>query len=441
MLQTTKVHIKDNHPYIHILYNLCYHSARLYNVGLYSVRQYFFNTQKYLSYYDNYHECKTNENYTLLLTDTGQQILRLVDRDMKSFFRLLTLKQSGKYSNPVHLPKYKDKNGLMTFAIQGRSVRFNNNQIRIGLTKEFRELYNISTRYVDFTIPKHLQTVKQFNEVRIIPMYGGKEFSIEYIYDTKYISAYKQIQGNGYMSIDLGVDNLMACAVFSNGQFYQFLIDGKPLKNINAYYNKTIAHLKSQYSTNKTIEKPSVTKRMRRLYNGRNNRITDYFNKTVKLIIDKCFEYGVSHIVVGYNKGMKQEINLGKVNNQTFVSIPYHKLRSKLMNKCELHGIIYESQEESYTSKASALDNDAIPVYGDDVTNVVFNGKRIHRGLYRSSDGILLNADINGSINVLRKYFNERNEKWLFHDSVRAHVNVPCQKLNVFAQAPSFRWV
>ena len=109
------------------------------------------------------------------------------------------------------------------------------------------------------------------------------------------------------------------------------------------------------------------------------------------------------------------------------------------MNKCELHGIIYESQEESYTSKASSLDNDAIPVYGDDVTNVVFSGKRIYRGLYRSSDGILINADINGSVNILRKYFNERNEKWIFHDSVRAHVNVPCQRLNVFAQAPSFR--
>lgn len=441
MLQTTKVHIKNNHHYSNILYNLCYHSARLYNVSLYSVRQHFFNTQQYLSYYDNYHECKSNENYTLLLTDTGQQILRLVDRDMKSFFRLLTLKKSGKYSNPVHLPKYKDKEGLITFAVQGRSVRLNKNQIRIGLTKKFRELYNISIRYIDFTIPKHLQSIKQFNEVRVIPMYGGKEFSIEYIYDTKYLSSYKQIHGEGYMSIDLGVNNLMACAVFSNGQFHQFLIDGKPLKNINAYYNKTIAHLKSQYSTNKTIKTSSTTKRMRRLYNGRSNRITDYFNKAVKLIIDKCFEYGVSHIVVGYNKGMKQEINMGVVNNQTIVSIPYHKLRSKLMNKCELHGIIYVSQEESYTSKSSALDNDVIPVYGDDVTNVVFSGKRIHRGLYRSSEGILLNADINGSINILRKYINERNEKWDFHDSVRAHVNVPCQRLNVFAQAPSFREV
>ena len=441
MLQTTKVHIKDNNPQTNILYSLCYHSARLYNVGLYSVRQHFFNTKQYLSYYDNYHECKTNENYDLLLTDTGQQILRLVDRDMKSFFRLLTLKQSGKYSNPVHLPKYKNKQGIMTFAVQGRSVRINNNHIRIGLTKEFRELYNISCRYVEFTIPKHLQPVKQFNEVRIIPLYGGKEFSVEYIYDTKYLPYNKQIVGDGYMSIDLGVNNLMACAVFSNGQFHQFLIDGKPLKNINAYYNKTIAHLKSCYSTNNTIVNPSITKRMRRLYNGRSNRISDYFNKVVTLIINKCFEYGVSTIVIGYNKGMKQEINLGSVNNQNIVSIPYHKLRSKLMNKCALHGITYESQEESYTSKSSALDNDIIPVYGDDISDVVFSGKRIHRGLYCSSDDILLNADINGSINILRKYFNERNEKWVFHDSVRAHVNVPCQKLNVFAQAPSFRWV
>ena len=146
-------------------------------------------------------------------------------------------------------------------------------------------------------------------------------------------------------------------------------------------------------------------------------------------------------MVIGYNKGQKQDINLGAVNNQKIVSIPYHKFRQKLEQLCIEHGISYISQEESYTSKASALDMDAIPTYGVDEAPTAFNGKRIHRGLYRSSDGSVLNADINGSINILRKYFNERNENWLYQDSVRALVNVPCQRLSVFAQAPSFRWV
>ena len=114
MLLTTKVHIDNSFKDFQVLKMMCYHSARMYNVGLYSVRQHFFNTEEFLSYYDNYHLCKINENYSLLLTDTGQQILRLVDRDMHSFFGLLKLKKLGKYSNPIHLPKYKDEEGLMT---------------------------------------------------------------------------------------------------------------------------------------------------------------------------------------------------------------------------------------------------------------------------------------------------------------------------------------
>lgn len=154
MLLTTKVHIDKSFKDLEVLKMMCYHSARMYNVGLYSVRQHFFNTGEYLSYYDNYHLCKTNENYSLLLTDTGQQILRIVDRDMRSFFGLLKLKKLGKYSNPIHLPKYKDKEGMMTCSVQGRSVRIRNGKARIGITKELMEKYNFSNKFVEFTIPK-----------------------------------------------------------------------------------------------------------------------------------------------------------------------------------------------------------------------------------------------------------------------------------------------
>lgn len=432
MLLTTKIHIDSTYKDFDILYHLCYHSARMYNVGLYSVRQHFFNTNQYLSYYDNYHLCKTNENYSLLLTDTGQQILRLVDRDMKSFFALLILKKSGKYSNPIHLPRYKDKNGLMTCTVQGRSVRLKNGKARIGLTKELRDLYNISQRYVEFSIPKNILSVEQFNELRIIPQYGGKQFSIELIYESAQLPSCEQAKGNGFMSIDIGVDNLMACTIFSNGQFHQFLIDGKRLKSINAYYNKMVAKLKSEYSKNKGITSQN-TKRMLRLYNGRANRINDYFNKSVALIIKKCIELGVTTVVIGYNKDIKNGINIGKINNQNFVYIPFHKLRQKLQYKCELHGIKYESQEESYTSKACSLNMDAIPVYGVSTEIVKFSGKRIKRGLYKSSDGKLINSDINGSINILRKYFKERKLEVPFGtDNVRALVNKPCKRINSF---------
>ena len=415
---------------------MCYHAARLYNVGLYSVRQHFFNTDTYLTYNSNYHECKNNENFKLLLSDCGQQILRLVDRDMQSFFRLLILKKSNKYSEKINLPHYKKQESVMVCPIQGRSCRIQKDgTVAIGLTKEFREKYNISERRVLFTIPKNIRHITQFQEIRIIPLHNGKEFSVEFIYDDK--SVKKQTQGDGYMAIDLGVSNFAACTIFSNDDARQFLIDGRRLKNINHYYNKKVSELKSEYSKNKSIS-DYCTPRMMRLMNGRNNRITDYFNRVCHLLVNVCIDNNVKTLVIGYNKGQKQEINLGKVNNQNIVSIPYHKFRQKLQNLCIEHGITYVSQEESYTSKASAVDNDMIQVYG---TKEIpsFSGKRIHRGLYQSNDGSILNADINGSINILRKYLLTCNEKPLRGDSVRALVNVPCQRVSPFAQAPSFQ--
>ena len=424
ILQTEQKHEVD----LSILRNLCYHSARMYNVGLYSVRQHYFNTQSYLSYYANYNECKDNENYHILLSDCAQQILRLVDRDMQSFFKLLALKKSGRYSEQVRLPRYKDSDGLAVCTIQGRSCRIQKNgTVAIGLTKKFREKYGIDDRRILFTIPKNLRNVAEFKEIRIIPQYNGRQFSIEFIYESG--NQPRRAEGDGYMSIDLGVDNLAACTIFSNSETHQFLIDGRRLKNINHYYNKKVAMLKGEYVKNEHV-KSANTPKMLRLMNGRAHRIDDYFGKSVKLIVDKCLEFGVTTLVIGYNKEQKQGINIGKVNNQNTVMIPLHKFRQKLKYKCELHGIAYCPQEESYTSKASSLDDDQIPTYGISEEKHTFSGRRVKRGLYISSDGSVLNADINGSVNILKKYFKERKSNWPCQDDVRALVNAPCQRLN-----------
>lgn len=424
--QTEQRHEAD----LSILRAMCYHCARLYNVGLYSVRQHYFATQKYLSYGQNFHECQDNENYQILLSDCGQQVLRLVDRDMQSFFRLLILKQSGRYSERVRLPRYKKSESLMICPIQGRSCRIQKNgMVAIGLTKEFREKYGIVDRRFLLTIPKHLRGIKDFKEIRIIPQFGGKQFSIEFIYEQP--KTFQQASGNGYMSIDLGVTNFAACTVFSNGDARQFLIDGRRLKNINHYYNKKTAALKSEYDKQGIKD---ATSRMMKLTNGRNNRITDYFNKSVSMIIRECLANGVTTLVIGYNKEQKQDVNIGRVNNQNLQYIPYYRFREKLKYQCELHGISYCPQEESYTSKASALDGDYLPKFGEDGEHT-FSGTRKHRGLYISSDGSVLNADINGSVNILRKYFKERKENWASQDSVRALVNTPCPRLSPWAQA------
>ena len=429
VLQTEKHHEVD----LNILAHLCYHSARLYNVGLYSVRQHYFNTNSYLSYYANYHACKTNENYRILHSSASQQILRLVDRDMQSFFKLLTLKKTGKYSAAVWLPKYKKPESLSTFVLQGKSCRIQKNgKVAVGLTKKFRDLYGIDDRRILFTIPKNIKNVTEFKEIRIIPQFGGKQFSIEFVYESN--KQLRKAEGDGYMSIDLGVSNLASCTIFSISDTQQFIVDGRRLKSINHYYNKKAAILKSMYAKNKSISS-SNTKRMMRLMNGRANRINDYFNRVVKILVNKCLDNGVTTLVIGYNKEQKQGINIGKVNNQNMVMIPFYKLRQKLQYQCELHGISYCPQEESYTSKASCLDDDYIPVYGETVATP-FSGKRIHRGLYRASDGSVLNADINGSVNILKKYLKECKSNVVFTtDDVRVLLNAPCERLYVFPKS------
>ena len=447
MYLSTSVHLtknnKDNID-LNVLKHLAYHSARLYNVGLYNVRQHFFNTGQYLSYNDNYAQSNQNENYALLTTDLSQQTLRLVDHDMKAFFKLLKAKNMGKYSFPVRLPRYKNKEGMMPFAVQGRSCRIQKDgKVAIGLTEEFRTLYGIPYKRFFLTIPKNLSYVKQFKEMRFKPMHNGNEFKVEFVYESTDVRNYELVSenANGYLSIDIGVDNLMACSLFSNGESHQFIIDGRHIKAINHRYNKEKARLQGEYSKNKSINGMD-TKRFRRISNARLNKIDDYFNKAVSYLMKVCKAYDVGTVVIGYNKGQKQEINNGKKNNQNFVCIPFHRLRSKLMYKCELCGITYVPQEESYTSQASCLDMDFIPTYGEEGTkDVTFSGKRTKRGLYRSSDGSLLNADINGSVNILRKYLdNKRKGNALSADSVRALVNVPVERIITFPEVPSFRW-
>ena len=277
--------------------------------------------------------------------------------------------------------------------------------------------------------------------MRFVPMYGGTEFKVEFVYSSEYQKQPQKISetANGYMSIDIGINNLMACSLFSNGDARQFLIDGKYIKAINHYYNKTKARLQSEYDKNKSI-KGMDTKRFRRLSKSRLNKIDDYFNRSVNIVVKMCLENGVKTVVVGYNDGQKQGINIGHVNNQTFVSIPYQRLRQKLSYKCGLFGIDCVFQDESYTSKASCLDLDNVPDYDPERTdNHVFSGKRRYRGLYVSGGGVVINADINGSVNILRKYLLKRNGKDITSDQLRVLVNGPCKRLTTFAQAPSFR--
>lgn len=371
--------------------DLCHIAKNLTNQALYNVRQYYFNEGKYLSYEKNYALLKTSENYKLLNSNMAQQILKEVDGSFKSFFSLLKLAKKGKYAfKDCKLPKYLSKDGYTTLVIG--MVRLKGNKLILPFSNTYRKTH----KAVEITIPPILLD-KKVKEIRIIPKAKAKFFEIQYIYKAEYIQ--RNLDKTNVLALDLGVNNLVT-AVSNNGK--SFIIDGRRLKSINQWYNKENARLQSikdkQHFGKKT------TNRQKALTRNRNNKVNDYMNKTARMVIDYCITHNIGTLVVGYNLTFQQEVNMGNVTNQNFVNIPFGKLRSKFEYLCELNGIIFVEQEESYTSKASFWGKDDIPVYSpNNSQKYSFSGRRVHRGLYKCIDGKILNADVNGAINIMRK--------------------------------------
>jgi IS605 OrfB family transposase len=368
---------------------LCRLSKNLFNVALYESRQYFFAERKRLTYESNYQICKSNENYRLLNTDIAQQTMKVVDRSMRSFLGLLNALSIARCQQKPQLPKYLPKDGYFPLIIP--RIKLKNGVFNIPMSSQFKKEYG----EVKVQLPERLKD-QNIKEVRIHPKYSARWFEIEYIYEDEKIETL--VDSDKAVAIDLGVDNLAACF---DTEGHQFLIDGKRLKSINQWYNKRNASLQS--AKDKQGIK-GLTNKQAKLNQWRNDSIRDYLNKSARIIINHCLTDQIGKLIVGYNPGIKQEINIGRSNNQNFVQIPFWQLRQKLKALCSRYGIEYLEQEESYTSKASFYDQDEIPVYNaDNPSKQKFSGKRVKRGLYRTKEKHLVSADINGSANILVK--------------------------------------
>ena len=383
--------IKESNQHYKGLRELLHKSKNLYNVTIYTVRQFYFDAvknesdKKYLNYYATQKLLSHSKNvdYYSLPCDVAQSVLKQVDQNFKSFFALLKKKQKGKYDKPINIPKYKDKEGYNCIAI---------NAVKLGV--QFKK---DGTLTIPNTAPNKIQfKIKNYEhctQVRFIPCKGY--IKLEAIYD-KEEDPMKVDNGN-YLSIDLGIDNLCAC---TSNVTTSFLIDGKKLKSINQRYNKHKAKLQSKLPKNKhwSNKLNDITKK-------RNFRINNYLHNASAYIMNHVVSNNINTIIIGYNKEWKQDINIGKVNNQKFTEIPFYTLINQIIYKGQMKGIRVILQEESYTSKASFFDNDHIPTYKKDKpVTYKFSGKRVKRGLYKAGSGLSVNADINGSLNILRKY-------------------------------------
>lgn len=374
-----------------ILRELCHIAKNLANEAIYNVRQYYFTEGEYLKYEKNYALLKDSPNYKMLNSNMAQQILKEVDGSFKSFFGLLKLAKKGKYAfKDCKLPHYLPKDGFTTLVIG--FVRLNGNKLIFPYSNAFRKTH----KSFEIRIPPILAD-KKIKEIRIIPKSKARFFEIQYVYEAECIQ--RNLNQNNALALDLGVNNL-ATAVSSEGR--SFIIDGRKLKSINQWFNKENARLQS--IKDRQGNKQRTTNRQKILADKRNRQVNDYISKTAKKIIDYCIAHNIGILVIGYNETFQRNSDIGRQNNQNFVNIPFGKLRSKLEYLCELNGIAFVKQEESYTSKASFWDNDTIPIYNaDNPQKYHFSGKRVERGLYRTANGKFLNADVNGALNILRK--------------------------------------
>ena len=370
---------------------LCHIAKNLTNEAIYNVRQYYFTEDKFLKYEKNYTLLKSSPNYKELNSNMAQQILKEVDGSFKSFFGLIKLAKQGKYSfKDCKMPHYLPKDGYTTLVIG--FVRLNGNKLIFPFSNNFKKTHKV----VEITIPPVLLD-KKVKEIRILPKANARYFEIQYIYETECIQ--RNLNTQNALALDLGVNNLVT-AVSSTGK--SFIVDGRRLKSINQWFNKENARLQSIKDKQHFGKKP--TNRQKAIARDCNNKVNDYMNKAARMIIDYCINNDIGTLIAGYNVTFQRNSHIGKQNNQNFVNIPYGRLRDKLAYMCELNGITYVEQEESYTSKASFWDKDNIPVYNNDnPKEYEFSGNRVHRGLYETANGKTFNADINGALNIMRK--------------------------------------
>ena len=355
---------------------VCFNSKNLYNKALYTIRQHYFETKIYLNYFD-VNKLMINSkdvDYYALPTRVANRTLRLLDKNFKTFFALLKKKQNGNYDKPVRIPKYLDKEGRYVATFPKESV-----------SKKYLKKGLIKLTSLSIEIPTKKSNESNLVEVRVLPR--NNHHVIEVVYKVNEVEL--KSDNRRYASIDLGLNNL---ATVSSNVVKPFSINGRPLKSINQYWNKEVAILQSHLKGNQR-----TSKRIKSITNKRNNKVKDYLHKSSREIVNFLVSNNISTLVIGYNEEWKQNINLGRTNNQFFVNIPFSTFINQLDYKCKLEGINVILTEESYTSKCSFLDGESIEKHES------YLGKRIKRGLFRSAKGKLINADLNGSLNILRK--------------------------------------
>lgn len=368
--------IRRTHPLWNVIDEMCFNAKNLYNYANYIIRQEYINNKRYIPYKEMNFNLKTHQQYKDCMSQPANCVLRLVDKNWKSFFKSLKEYERNpkKFLGRPQIPKYLKKDGRFNWMIPNNSCYFEDNELKFRV----RKLQSVKWK---------CRCIGRLVQVRFVPR--GCVYVMEIVSQIEVpdvTSENKRIVG-----IDLGVNNLATTS--NNIGEHPFIINGRGLKSINQFYNKRRSELQS-----KLPKGQFWSKRLEQITFKRFNRVKNYIHHASHYIVKWCVQHQIDTLVIGHNDEWKQDLKMGKVNSQNFVGIPYEILIQQLKYKCEDVGINFIKTEESYTSGTSFLDGE-LPCKEN------YNKKRrVKRGLFQATD-TLINSDVNGSLQIIRKVF------------------------------------
>ena len=332
---------------------------------------------------------KDNPHYKALAAQSAQQTLKSVGESITSYNSLVSLYYNGEVDRPS-LPKYRKRGGLAAVTFPRQALTYKDGCFYPSISRDSKPhlLADIGWPLPEFI---DLDWVK---EVTVRPNYG--ELWIDWVIDDgkHSIEVNPNLDYTQAWSFDHGGTNWLT-GVSTLGR--SFIIDGKKLKSMNQGYSRLVAKYKqgkSEFYWDENLD---------RVQRKRNNQMRDAINKAARFIINRCLADRVGNLIIGWNTGQKIGSDMGKRNNQNFVPIPTGRLIERLKQLACEYGIVLTITEESYSSKASFLDDDFIPKYGEKPKGWKPSGDRIERGMYKTKKGFLINADCNGAANIAKK--------------------------------------
>ena len=379
--------LKENNEYFDMLVEFCHKSKNLYNHANYIIRQEFISNNRWIRYNELNEILKNDKEFpdyaNMPMAQSAQQTLKLLDKNWKSFFKVIKdwKNNPDKYLGRPKIPKYLKKNDNYILMLTNQNCKLKSDSILY-----FPKIFNGFTIKPNFI---NRSDYPSFQQVRIIP--HKHRIVIELVYNIK-INTKEITDYDKCISIDIGINNLATVA--NNVNLPAFIINGKPLKSVNQFYNKQIAHYKSICDRVNNIR---YSNRIYRITDKRDSKIIDYLHKASRYIINWCLTNNIDAIIIGQNKGWKQEVNLKSPTNQTFTQIPFAKFIQMIQYKAEEKGIAVILTEESYTSGTSFIDNE------EPTKEFYDKSRRKYRGMFKSNNGVLINADLNGAYQIMKK--------------------------------------